>query len=370
MTSAHTSIERLLAQADIEIGGGDPWDIAVHNDRIFGRVLSGGSLALGESYMDGWWDCPALDQLICRLLGAHLDRAIVSPILVWNTIKGRLFNEGARRVAFAIANEHYDLGNDLFERMLDARMTYSCGYWNKAHTLDDAQEAKLDLICRKIGLKRGDRVLDIGCGWGSFAKFAAEKYGATVVGATVSKEQAALARERCKGLPVEIRVQDYREVDEKFDHIVSVGMFEHVGYKNYRTFFEVAARCLTDDGLCLLHTIGNNRSVISNDAWMAKYIFPHGILPSVAQIGRSIEGLFKLEDWHNFGPDYDRTLLAWFANFDAAWPVLRAKYAERFYRMWKYYLLSCAGAFRARHIQLWQIVLSKNGVPGGYTSVR
>jgi cyclopropane-fatty-acyl-phospholipid synthase len=370
MGSARESIERLLAQADIEIGGSDPWDISIHDGKFFARLLSGGSLGLGESYMDGWWDCPALDQLFARVLAARLDRAIVSPLMILRAVKGRLLNEGARRSAFAIAGEHYDLGNDLFARMLDRRLAYSCGYWKEARSLDEAQEAKLDLICRKIGLQPGQHVLDIGCGWGSFAKFAAEKYGARVTGITVSQEQAALARELCQGLPVEILVQDYRSVHGRFDHIVSVGMFEHVGYKNYRTFFEVAARCLKDDGLLLLHTIGNNRSVISNDAWMSKYIFPHGMLPSVAQIGRSFEKLFKLEDWHSFGPDYDRTLMAWFANFATAWPELRETYGERFYRMWKYYLLSCAGAFRARHIQLWQIVLSQDGVKGGYSSVR
>jgi cyclopropane-fatty-acyl-phospholipid synthase len=370
MVSARDDIERLLARADIEIGGSDPWDITVHDARIYHRVLAGGSLALGESYMDGWWDVAEPDAFICRLLKAGLDTAVVNTALIWNTVKGRLFNEGARHHAFAIAKEHYDLGNDLFEKMLDARLTYSCGYWKEANALDGAQEAKLDLICRKIGLKKGDRVLDIGCGWGSFAIYAAEKYGASVVGVTVSEEQARLARQRAAGLPVEIRVADYRSLNEPFDHIVSIGMFEHVGYKNYRTFFEVAARCLKDGGLFLLHTIGNNRSVVSNDAWMAKYIFPHGILPSVAQIGKSTENLFKLEDWHSFGPYYDRTLTAWFANFRAAWPSLKDRYGERFYRMWTYYLLSCAGAFRARHIQLWQIVLSKHGVPGGYESVR
>jgi cyclopropane-fatty-acyl-phospholipid synthase len=254
--------------------------------------------------------------------------------------------------------------------MLDTRMVYSCGYWREARTLEAAQEAKLDLICRKLGLKEGDRLLDIGCGWGGLAKFAAERYGATVVGLTVSKEQAALARERCKGLPIEIRVQDYRTLSERFDHIASVGMFEHVGVKNYRTYFEVARRCLKEEGLFLLHTIGGNRSVRSVEPWIGKYIFPGGMLPSVAQIGAGIERLFVMEDWHNFGSYYDTTLLAWWHNFDAAWPALRAKYGERFYRMWKYYLLICAGTFRARHSELWQIVLSPHGVPGGYISVR
>ena len=237
-------------------------------------------------------------------------------------------------------------------------------------TLDEAQEAKLDLVCRKIGLKKGDRVLDIGCGWGSFAKYAAETYGASIVGITVSKEQAVLARERCKRLPIEIRVQDYRDLDEKFDHIISLGMFEHVGVKNYRGYFKVAHRCLKENGLFLLHTIGHARSHIASDPWIEKYIFPGGMIPSIAQIGKGIEGHFLVEDMHNFGADYDRTLMKWFENFDAAWPKLRDKYGDRFYRMWKYYLLSCAGVARSREMQLWQIVLSPNGVQGGYRSVR
>ena len=232
-----------------------------------------------------------------------------------------------------------------------------------------AQEQKLDLICKKLKLKAGDRVLDIGCGWGGFAKYAAERYGVSVVGITLSKEQLEYAKEFTKGLDVELCLQDYRDLDGTFDKILSCGMFEHVGVKNYRKYFEVANRCLKDDGLFLLHTIGNNCSVRAANPWIDKYIFPGGMLPSVAQIGEAVEGLFVMEDWHNFGAYYDKTLMAWFRNFDSAWPKLREDYDERFYRMWKYYLLSCAGAFRARHMELWQIVLSKNGVPGGYRSV-
>jgi cyclopropane-fatty-acyl-phospholipid synthase len=370
MTSARAAIERLLAKADVRIGGDRPWDMVVHDERLYSRILAQASLGLGEAYMDGWWDCLALDEFFTHVLRARLGRELVTWNLIWTGAKAWLINQGAKRLAFKVGEQHYDLGNDLYEAMLDARMVYTCGYWKEAKNLDEAQEAKLDLVCRKIGLKKGDRILDIGCGWGSFAKFAAERYGASVVGITVSKEQVALAEVRCKGLPCEFRLQDYRDINEQFDHIVSLGMFEHVGYKNYRTYMEVARRCLKDGGFFLLHTIGANYSARSLDPWLDKYIFPRGMLPSIAQIGKGIEKLFVMEDWHNFSTDYDKTLMAWYANFERAWPMLQPKYGERFYRMWRYYLLLCAATFRSRHSQLWQIVLSKEGVEGGYQSVR
>lgn len=374
MASAKETITKLAAEAGITVNGNQPWDITVHDERFYNRVLSGGSVALGESYMNGWWDSPAPDQFIARLLLAKLgDKVHPTFQLIFTYVKSRLINMQSPARAFEVGEKHYDLGNDLYEAMLGKRMVYTCGYWNgnpPAGGLNEAQEAKLDLVCQKIGLKKGDRILDIGCGWGSFAKFAAERYDASVVGITISVEQAALARENCKGLPIEIRVQDYREVNEKFDHLVSLGMFEHVGDKNYREYFSMARRCLKNDGLFLLHTIGNNFSAHESDAWMMKYVFPNSMLPSIAQIGEATENLFIVEDWHNFGPDYDTTLMAWFKNFDSAWPRLRAKYDERFYRMWKYYLLACAAAARSRDMQLWQIVLSPSSIPGGYKSVR
>ncbi|RJQ22255.1 cyclopropane fatty acyl phospholipid synthase [Candidatus Woesearchaeota archaeon] len=361
--------QELLLRAGVKINGGNSWDIQVNNPDFYRRVLAGGSLALGESYMDGWWDCRNLDEFFTRIFRAELEKKVSTWSLLIPYLKASILNLQSRSRAFHIGKVHYDIGNDLYETMLDKRMTYTCGYWKDAKTLEDAQDAKLDLVCRKIGLKKGDRVLDIGCGWGSFAKYAAEKYGAKVTGITVSKEQAVLARKRCKGLPVTVRLQDYRDVDGQFDHIISLGMFEHVGYKNYRAYMEVAHRCLKDGGLFLLHTIGGNLSVKATDAWIDKYIFPNSLLPSVKQIAASIEGLFVMEDWHNFGADYDRTLMAWFKNFDDGWQNLKSSYDERFYRMWKYYLLACAGTFRARKNQLWQIVLSKKGVAGGYVRI-
>lgn len=372
---AYRLAEKLLKMADVEINGNQPWDIQVHNDQLFGRVLSQGSLGLGESYMDGWWDAQRPDQFIEHLLRARLDKKVKGD---WRTFlcvaQQVLFNSQRKTKCFEVGERHYDIGNDLYDVMLDKRKVYTCGYWNHpaggASNLDEAQEAKLDLVCRKIGLKAGQKVLDIGCGWGSFAKFAAEKYGASVVGITVSKEQIKLGKELCAGLPVEFILQDYRDVKGKFDHIVSLGMFEHVGCKNYRTFMRIAHNHLKENGLFLLHTIGNYRSVSSNDPWIEKYIFPNSMLPSIKQIGGAIEEIFQMEDWHNFGADYDKTLMAWFENFDRGWDNLKPRYSERFYRMWKYYLLSCAASFRCRNNQLWQIVLSKNGVPGGYISMR
>jgi len=360
----------LLAEAGIAVNGSRPWDIQVHHPRTFERFLARGRLGLGESYMDGWWDCHALDEFVHRALRADLVSHIDKKHFVLPIIRAKLFNLQRGRRAFEIGKAHYDLGNDVFETMLDSRLVYTCGYWDGVSTLDEAQEQKLDLVCRKTGLEPGMRVLDIGCGWGSFAKFAAERYGAEVVGVTVSREQVELGNRLCVGLPVELRLQDYRNVDETFDRVVSLGMFEHVGCKNYRRYFEVARRVLNDDGLFLLHTIGGKHTTTVTDPWIGKYIFPNSMLPSIAQIGAATEGLFVMEDWHNFGADYDKTLMAWWANFNAGWPALRDRYGERFYRMWRYYLLLCAGSFRARYNNLWQIVLSPRGVPGGYASVR
>jgi len=254
--------------------------------------------------------------------------------------------------------------------MLGKWLIYSCGYWKNASTLDEAQKAKLDLVFRKLDLRQGMRVLDIGCGWGGAAKYAAKRYKVEVVGITVSEEQLRFGKEFCRGLPVEIRLQDYRSLKGTFDRIFSLGMFEHVGYKNYVTFFRVVNSCLKKNGLFLLHSIGNNRSVIKTNPWLRRYIFPNSSIPTAKQVCANIDGFFVLEDWHNFGADYDKTLIHWFQNFHENWDSIKQDYSQSFYRMWKYYLLSCAGSFRARKNQLWQIVLSTNGVPGGYHSLR
>ena len=358
-------VQQLLNLAGVQVDGHAPYDIQVHNPDFYPRVVAGGSLALGESYMDGWWDCEALDQFFERIMAARLDKKVrKSKALLWAVVKARLTGMHGRARAFEIGRRHYDIGNDLFTVMLDKRMNYSCAYWQEADTLDKAQESKLKLTCRKLGLQPGMRVLDIGCGWGAFAVYAAEKYGVEVTGVTVSEEQVKLAQNRCARMPVRFELKDYRDIQGTFDRIVSIGMFEHVGFTNYRTFMQVVKRCLKEGGLFLLHTIGSNTSVSTVDPWFAKYIFPNSMLPSARQITEAAEGIFILEDWHSFGPHYDPTLIAWHRNFIDNWHHIQDAYDQRFQRMWVYYLLSCAGSFRARRNQLWQIVFSKNDGKG------
>ena len=364
--------QKQLDKAGIKIGGEKPWDIRVNRTRFYFRLLRG-SIGLGTSYEDGDWDCDALDEFFYRFLTSPLAHSPIRRIgQIKIDISNALFNRQSVARAKVVGRKHYDLGNDLYRAMLDRRMIYSCGYWADAHDLDEAQEHKLRLICEKLKLKSGERVLDIGCGWGGFAKYAAEQYGVSVVGITISKEQATLARETCEGLPVEIHLIDYRDAPSTlgtFDKVVSIGMFEHVGNKNYRAYMKAAAGCMKDDGLFLLHSIGRSETTSGADPWIDAYIFPNGVIPSMKQIIDAAKSLFTIEDWHNFGADYDKTLLAWHNNFENAWPTLKDSYDEHFHRRFRYYLLSCATAFRARDIHLWQIVLTKKML-GGYRSVR
>lgn len=367
-------LAELLAKAGVAVNQPGPANLQVHEQRVFEEVLARWSLGLGETYMDGLWDCERLDEFFTAVLRADLDRRSVGLArlrLGLSALRARLTNLQSRARAFQVGERHYDIGNDVFEAMLDAGMVYSCAYWGSgAASLDEAQEAKLDLICRKLQLQPGEHLLDIGCGWGGLARYAAERHGVRVTGITVSKEQAELARGRCRGLPVEIRVEDYRSLDGRYDKIVSVGMFEHVGRKNYPVYFDTARRLMSSEGIFLLHTIGTSVYTPHVDPWIDRYIFPNGQLPAPAELAAAIEPRFIVEDWHNFGPDYDRTLMAWSGNFEAAWPRLRSRYGERFHRMFRYYLLASAGLFRSRQGQLWQVVLTPRERAGAYRSVR
>lgn len=386
MDKYEKTVRELLELADITINGKNPWDIQVTDDRLYKRVLTDGSIGAGESYMDGWWDAKELDETMARISRANLPEKInnnykMSAFLIRN----KFMNTATIRRAYQVGKVHYDVGNELYEKMLDKDMNYTCGYWKDmgnlltawkdSKNLDKAQIAKMDLICRKLYLKPGMKLLDTGCGFGNFARYAAANYGVNVVGFTISKEQAKKARERCKGLPVEIKYMDYREMKpEKFDRIASIGMMEHVTHKNYEVYLSFLNSCLKEDGLLLLHTIGSKISVIVCDPWTEKYIFPNSHLPSIAQMAKVAENKFTIEDVQNFGSYYYPTLMSWFKKFDKAWPELSKKYPkkydERFYRMWKFYLLCSAGGFKSREMQLFQIVFSKSKQLGIYEAVR
>ncbi len=367
---SHRKIGQLLNIAGITINGDKPWDIQVHNPKVYARILTQGALGLGETYMDGWWTCEQIDTFVQRIYDADLPSRVANWVDRAELLAAILINPQSGSRAFTVGKHHYDIDNDLYQAMLGQRMIYSCGYWKNARNLDEAQEAKLDLVCRKLFLEPGMRVLDIGCGWGGAAEFAAERYQVEVVGVTVSEQQANAARQRCKDLPVTIELQDYKAIEGRFDRIFSLGMFEHVGFKNYPAYMRFVASHLDEDGLFLLHTVGANYTDRIANSWVEKYIFPNSMLPSIAQIGKAAENLLVMEDWQNFGPDYEKTLLAWFRNFDACWSRLKYHYDQRFYRMWQYYLLSFAGAFRARENQLWQIVFSRKGRRLRYDSPR
>lgn len=375
MKTAKKMTEQLLQSAGIAINGAQPWDVQIHNEQTYERVLREGTLGLGESYVEGWWDCQQLDTFFLRVIKADLEnevnsnRAAVLKLILKN-FWAKIINLQTKNRTHTLSEKHYDLGNQLFQYMLDEKMNYTCGYWKNAQNLGEAQLAKIDLVCQKLMLKPGMSLLDIGCGFGAFAKYAAEKYGVKVTGITLSREQCQFAIKNCEGLPIEIRLQDYRDVNEKFDRIASIGMFEAVGHLNFRTYMQMIHRCLSDDGLFVLHTMGANKTGVRGDGWLAKHIFPNGMSPSIKQIGASTEGLLVMEDWHNFGADYDKTLLAWHKNFNDHWHELKKDYDQSFFRMWNYYLLSCAGGFRAREMQLWQIVFSKKGILGGYQAPR
>ena len=374
-TAYRDYIGQLAGVADIKINGDRPWDIHVHDERTYQRIISHGSLGAGEAYMKGWWDCESLDEMFTRILATGINEAVETRGVLKLVIAARLQNLQTPKRSIDVAQKHYNISPNLYADMLDERMIYSCGYWANATTLNEAQEHKLDLVCRKLRLEPGMEVLDIGCGWGGAAKFAAERYGVKVTGITISSEQGATAKAVCKGLPVNIVVDDYRTLRGKYDAIFSIGMFEHVGYKNYETYFDVVSHLLKPDGLFLLHSIGTNLSVTMTDPWIERYIFPNSMLPSAAQITAAYEKKFVMEDWHNFGPDYDTTLMQWHKNFVEAWDNGFAdeysdEYDDEFFRMWNYYLLSSAGSFRSRANQLWQILFSANGIRGGLESVR
>lgn len=330
---------------------------------------------LGDAYLAGSWTTPHLDQTMAALFSEPAPAGASLPLSQRLARHGRvlrylvtagIYNLQQGAGSLEVAHRHYDLGNDLFEAMLDSSMTYTSGLWRSAKTLEEAQRAKLDALCKKMELQPGMSVLDIGCGWGNFAEYAAREYGVTVTGITISTEQARYARERCSGLPVTILEQDYRHVQGSFDRVVSIEMIEAVGKKNLGVFFDTIHRSLKPDGLLALQAISaetvtrySSRRIDEFLLWILRHIFPNGYLPTLPELMAPARSAFVLENLDNLGNSYEKTLLAWEKNFADRWSTLSHRYDEQFYRMWRFYLLSCAALFRIRMTNVYQIVYRK-----------
>ncbi len=374
-------IRELLAVGEIEINGRNPWDLAVKNPHFYKRVLTEGVLGFAESYISGWIECERMDDLIARLLRADIKNKLKKNWgLLFHILKSRVFNLQVLSRSSQVAHVHYNLSNSFYELMLGKTMAYTAAYWKDAKTLDEAQNRKYDLICRKLYLEEGETVLELGCGWGGFAKYAAENYGCKMVSVNISSEQVNYAKEHCKGLPVSVFHSDYRDYSAynpesvSFDKAVSIGMAEHVGPKNYRSLFRVVDHQLKNDGLFLLHTIGSDVSLSTCEPFTHKYIFPNSVLPSIKQIGAATEGYFVTEDLQNFGKYYFNTLKEWYNNYKINWDTIQKldeeKFDARFDRIWSFYLLGGMGMAKSKANHLWQFVFSKKGFQELYDAVR
>jgi cyclopropane-fatty-acyl-phospholipid synthase len=360
--------ESLLEGTGVRVGGGRPWDIRVNDDRLYRRALRG-SLGIGESYMDGDWDCDALDEMFRRVLGSGAQhRPLVRAAGALKALQSRLTNLQTKRRSRAVAEEHYDIDHRMYAHFLGPWNQYTCCFFDGTTDLERAEVIKLEMLCDKLELKAGDRLLDIGCGWGGFAKYAAQTRGCEVTGISLSDEQIRYAVDYTKGLPVTIRKLDYRDLPDSglppFDKISIVGMIEHVGYKNYAPLMGVVHQMLKPDGLFLLHTIGNCEKTIVVDPWIEKYIFRNSMAPAMSQLSDAAEGKFVIEDWENYGHHYVPTLQSWYDRFNANWDRIRAipakrPFDERFRRLWNYYLMSCKAAFEVEKLHLWQLVMTR-----------
>jgi cyclopropane-fatty-acyl-phospholipid synthase len=345
--------------------------LIVHNDRFFSRAVLGGDVGMGESYMDGDWSSPDLVALV-RLAVRNLQQLETSnaALSIFSRIADTFrHRRRANTVDGSRANihAHYDLSNDFFRLFLDRSMMYSCAWYESGNdSLDTAQQQKLDRICRKLELGPDDHVLEIGTGWGSFALHAARNYGCTVTTTTISREQHDFARDRFRGERIEVLFEDYRNLRGRYDKIVSIEMFEAVGYEFYDQFFGACDHLLESHGSMLIQAITMNDRTFPayrrRSDWIQKYIFPGSELASLTGVLQSLARATSLLPFHleDMGLHYARTLAAWRERFHAAESHVRTLgFDDRFIRMWDYYLAYCGGAFLERHISDIQFVLTK-----------
>ena len=341
-------------------------------DAFWAKLGTRTRVGFGESYVDGDWDCDDLVGLF-SLVGRNLETTGEHPTLKRLYRLQELRPDRRPRQTQDVAKDsilaHYDLGNDLFELMLDPTMAYSCAYWERpGMTLEEAQRAKVRHVCEKLDLGPGDQVLEIGCGWGGFAIQAATEYGCRVTGLTLSPSQAGLARERVEaaGLSgrVEIREQDYRLTEGRFTKIASIEMFEAIGLAEYDNYFSAIDRLLTRGGLACIQTIGvpdwRFERYRRRPDWIQQTIFPGSLLPSLESIAKAVAGTqLQINGVEEIGFGYARTLREWRENVDRNVEQIRSLgYDERFLRLWRFYLTYCEAGFAIRSLRDMQIVLS------------
>jgi cyclopropane-fatty-acyl-phospholipid synthase len=362
---------------------GRPSDLAatvvVHDDRFFARALGGADIGIGESYMDGDWDTPdlvAVGRLMSRNRRVLDDRQpLAARLKAFAAGLARRLRDNSLAGSRRHIHRHYDLGNDFFRLFLDAELLmYSCGYFESpADSLETAQARKVDRVCRLLDLKPGDRVLEIGSGWGGFARWAAAHYGCRVTTTTISEEQYRHIRDwqagaGAAGARIEVLRADYRELSGQFDKIVSIEMFEAVGLNHYDDYFSAVDRLLAPGGSMVLQTITVDDQWFPHyhgtPDWIEKYIFPGGELAAVGEILDALARTTSLSMYaaENFGTHYARTLRAWRSRFLQRLDAVRALgFDERFIRMWDFYLAICEAAFLERHTGVFQLLLVKNG---------
>lgn len=353
---------------------GETVEIAITTDAALRALCLNPELALGETYMDGTLRIDDLDDFFRVILRNREAGTMPAWVNMTNRARfhlRRFIQRNAPSRARQNVAHHYDISDDLYRTFLDRDMQYSCAYFTDPHmSLEDAQAAKKAHIARKLCIEPGDRVLDIGCGWGGMALTLARDYDCHVTGITLSDNQLATARARARAEGLEDRVtfrkQDYRDVQERFDRIVSVGMLEHVGVPNYGTYFETVARLLSPDGVALIHTIGRSAPPMPHSAWLNKYIFPGGYIPSMSELARPLEasGLWQcdIEFWRLH---YAMTLRHWRTRFEANVDAIRRAHDDRFIAMFRYYFAICITAFEQQMQGVYQFQLShrRDAVP-------
>lgn len=341
-------------------------DIIVNNNNFYTKLLKHGEIGLGESYVDKDWDSNNLEETLYNLIinQKKIENAIIknSPNLIIKKlldIPSDIFSTDNTKNDIKF---HYDIGNKLYENMLGKSMLYSCAYFYKQGlSLDEAQYAKLDLIAKKLNLKEGMRVLDIGCGFGTAAIYLSKKFNVNILGISLSKEQINYFNSIYTGTQVQVIYKDYRELtrehNNSYDCIYSIGMFEHIGINNHIDYYNKCFKLLKTNGTMLIHTIVSNKRLYSHNSWITKYIFPGAELPHISDFTKKYTDNWLLQDLQCIGKSYSKTLLAWKKNINDS--SVFNNYDDKFKRTWNYYLLLCSAAFRAREITVFQLVYFK-----------